>query len=86
MKCEGYIAYYGLEEWWLSAFTREEREYIENRYNPMGASSNSLTSGTVLEVSMPVTAFLNGLNTWFRGSKDASIAERIYQKITLLGT
>lgn len=85
MKCEGYIAYYGLEDWWFATFSQEERAYIESRYNPMGASPNSLTQGNILEISVPVTTFLNGLNTWFRNSKDASIAERIHQKIILLG-
>jgi hypothetical protein len=84
-KVEGLIAFYKLQEWWLSAFTVGEREYIDNRYQTMGGSPHALTQGTILERQQPAPEFLNGLNTWFRSGKDSSIAERIHQKIIELG-
>ncbi len=80
-KVEGFIAYYGLQDWWLSSFTDQEREYIDDSYQPMGMQPHSLTRGNISEYGLPVTEFLNGLNTWFRRSKDLSISERIHRLI-----
>lgn len=82
---EGLLAFYSLEDWWLSSFTSDEREYIESRYQTMGGSSHALTQGTILERQQPAPEFLNGLNTWFRSGKDSSIAKRIHQKMIELG-
>jgi hypothetical protein len=84
-KVEGLIAYYQLENWWFSAFTSDEREYIDIRYQPMGAPPRTLTRGKILERRLPVPEFLNALNTWFRSSKDSTIAERIHLKLIELG-
>jgi hypothetical protein len=80
-KVEGLIAFYNLKEWWFSSFTFEEREYIDSRYQPSGAPPRTLTQGTILERKQPAPEFLNGLNTWFRSSKDSTIAKRIHQKL-----
>ena len=80
-KVDGKIAYYGLQEWWFSSFTENERAYIDDRYQPMGAPPHTLTIGKYLESRQPAPEFLNGLSTWFRNSKDSSIAERIHQKL-----
>ena len=80
-KVEGLIAFYGLQEWWLSSFDNDEREYIDSRYQPMGAPPHRLTQGTILGRRHPIPEFLNGLNTWFLSSKDSSIAERIHRKL-----
>jgi hypothetical protein len=81
---EGLIAFYKLKEWWCLSFTNEEREYIDNCYQPMGAPPHTLTQGTILEREQPVPEFLNGLNTWFRSRKDSTISDRIHQKLTEL--
>jgi hypothetical protein len=83
---EGYIAHYGLTEWWLATFSEEEREYISDRYTPMGGPPNTLTQGKIRSSSLPLTSFLNGLSTWFRSKKDLDIAKRIHAKINELGT
>jgi hypothetical protein len=80
-KVDGLIAFYNLQEWWFSSFTIDEREYIDSCYQPMGALPHTLTQGTILERQQPAPELLNGLNTWFRSSKDSSIAERIHQKL-----
>jgi hypothetical protein len=82
---EGLIAFYKLQEWWLSSFTIDEREYIDSRYQTMGGPPHALTHGIILERQQPAPEFLNGLNSWFRSGKDLSIADRIHQKIIELG-
>ncbi len=74
-KIGGLIAFYKLQEWWLSSFTFDEREYIDSCYQTTGGSPHALTQGTILERQQPAPEFLNGLNTWFRSDKDSSIAE-----------
>ena len=78
----GLVASYGLTEWWLSAFTPEEREVIDERFSPSlgGLGSHSLTRGHV-QSYQPVTDFLNALAGWFRSEEDAAIATRIRSKI-----
>ena len=83
-KVEGIIAFYGLQEWWFSSFTNDERAYIDSCYQPMGASPHTLIQGTILERKQPAPEFLNGLNNWFSSSKDLTIAERVHQKLTEL--
>ncbi|MEA3327393.1 MAG: hypothetical protein U9R53_08825 [Chloroflexota bacterium] len=34
-RVEGKILFYGLVDWWFSTFTEYEREYIDNRFQPM---------------------------------------------------
>ena len=82
-EVQGLIAYYGLVEWWLSAFTPAERQLIEARYQPV-FGVRSLTRGH-LQISQPVTDFLNVLAGWFRSQEHASIAKRIRGKIDELG-
>jgi hypothetical protein len=81
-KVQGVIASYGLQDWWLTAFNDDEREYIDSRYQPMGAPPHTLTQGPATSRTHPAPEFLNGLNTWFRGAEDASIADRIHRKLT----
>jgi hypothetical protein len=85
-KVEGKIAYYGLVDWWLSTFSESEREYIDNRFQPMNQPLHTLTQGKYLAIGDGETAddvgmFLNGLATWFRSKDDVSILERIHDKI-----
>lgn len=83
-KVEGFIAHYGLQEWWFATFSDEERKYVDSCYQPMGLPSHTLTIGSRTS-SKPTTQFLNELSTWFRTRKDASIAERIHKKVVELG-
>jgi len=80
-KVEGLIAFYKLQEWWFSSFTPDEREYIDSRYQPMGASPHTLAQGKIIERKQPAPEFLNGLNTWFRSKNDSAIADCIHQKL-----
>jgi len=81
---EGFIAHYGLADWWLTTFTKAERKYIDSRYQPSGLPVRALTQGK-WSSSKPASQFLNELSTWFRSKGDASIAERIHKKVADLG-
>lgn len=78
---EGLIAFYKLQEWWSSSFTHDEREYIDNCYQPAGAPPHTLTQGKISERKQPAPEFLNELNTWFISKSDITITERIHQKL-----
>ena len=93
-KVEGLIAHHGLADWWLTTFTKGEREYIDSTYQP-GGIAHVLTQGrrqdefydpTARDLSpRPTPEFLHILQTWFRGKQDASIVERIHRKVVELG-
>lgn len=77
-KIEGSIGYYHLEEWWETAFSEDERVYIEGRLKESGVS---LTRGRISSSSQSTVDFLNGLITWFKAKSDAPIAEEIRKKL-----
>ncbi len=80
-RVDGLLAYYGLQEWWFSSFSDNEREYIDNRYQPMGFQLHSLTKGIISETNISAPEFLNGLKTWFSNTSDPTICERIHLKL-----
>lgn len=82
-KVEGLLGYYGLGEWWLATFSQAERDAIEARYQPMGArpGNSPLTHGRVRSMSQTTVDFLSGLASWFRKVDDATIAQRIREKM-----
>lgn len=77
---KGEIGYFGLTEWWVSTFTEAEREYIDAKYQPMGAPPHTLTRGTIQYSTASSAQLLWGLATWFRKPEDFSIASRILEK------
>jgi hypothetical protein len=79
-KVKGHIGYFGLADWWLSSFSDHERRYIQGRYQPLGLSGNSLTSGDLSCSSQSVVRFLCGLAGWFGKPGDRRIACRILAK------
>ena len=83
-EVKGFIAFFHLKDWWQSTFTGDEQAYIDTRYQVMGMPHYSLTQGE-WNTSKPASQFLNELATWFRSSKDSSIAERIHAKVNDLG-
>ncbi len=83
-KTDGLIAYYGLDDWWFSTFSDHERDYIDSRYQPMGAPPHTLTQVHIHSRNAPAPEFLNGLSTWFRSTQDTRIADRIHRKLAEL--
>lgn len=78
----GYIAKHGLEGWWSSTFTAEERALMESRYAPMGGSATLLTgnAGGENPTDADTAKFLTGMASWFRTTDLASIGVRVLDK------
>lgn len=76
----GEIGYHGLIDWWLTTFTKEEREHIENVFRPLGGDSNSLTEGHIDYSSQNAAGLLHTLAGWFNKPGDREIARKIVQK------
>lgn len=83
-KVDGLISFYGLADWWFAEFTEQERQYICDRYKPLGFRADSLTHGKIT-TNQPVTEFLNNLASWFRSKQDLHIAKRLYDKMEEIG-
>ena len=85
---EGQIRYFNLVDWWLSAFTREERNHIEATYKPLGLGvsfrhekeAGPLTDGLMTSTSQTAAGLLWGLASWFSKEADRDIARRILEK------
>jgi len=76
----GLIKYFGLTDWWLTAFTEEERKKIVSSFQPLGAPPDSLTVGDITYSSGTAVGLLSPLAGWFRNEQDRSIAFRIVEK------
>ena len=76
----GLIKYFGLTDWWLTAFTEEERRKIVSTFQPLGAPPNSLIVGDITHTSGTAASLLSALSGWFRKREDKSIACRIIEK------
>jgi hypothetical protein len=83
-RVEGFIAHYGLQDWWLATFSERERRYLDERYQPLNLPPHTLTQGKWASPG-PAATFLNALSTWVTRREDASIAERIHSKVDELG-
>ena len=79
-QIKGNIGYFGLEDWWLSAFSEEERRYIQGKFQPLGSSGDSLTSGEISSTSQTGVGLLHALAGWFAKKDDRSLAYRMLDK------
>jgi len=79
-KIEGDIGYYGLEDWWLSAFDEDQREYIVTTFQPMGGRPRGLVEGHIDWSSGTAASLLSGLSSWFMAAKDRDIGRIILAK------
>lgn len=79
-QIKGTIGYFGLVSWWLTTFTESERQYIANKFQPLGGQGNSLTEGNVISRSDSAVGFLHNLAGWFTKEDDRHIAYRILEK------
>ncbi len=81
-EIKGEIGYFGLQDWWLTAFTQEERDHIEEVFHPMGAdpTSRPLTEGDISYSSGTATGLLQALAGWFNNPRDREIAKKIITK------
>lgn len=77
----GLIAYFGLEDWWLTSFTPDEQDYIQRTFAPLGkGASNNLVTGQIMFSTQTAVVFLRSLSSWFNNKKDRHLAERILAK------
>lgn len=72
------VAYYGLLTWWNDSFTIIQKNYIINKYRPMGGGG--LLDNNVTGSSVSVINFLIGLQSWFTTLRDENISEKILLK------
>jgi hypothetical protein len=80
-EVHGFLGYFHLGEWWLTAFTEAERAYIEEKYKPMGESRDrSLTHGSMSWTTQTAAGLLSDLSTWFMGPADRHLAIRVLEK------
>ena len=79
-RVQGMIGYFGLEDWWYTSFSDQERDYIRQVYQPMGAYEDLLTSGMVSYTTQTLMGFLYGLAGWFTKQQDRPIAYKILKK------
>ncbi len=81
-EIKGEIGYFKLQDWWLSTFTQEERDHIEEVFHPMGAnpSSKPLTHRDLSHTSQTAARLLQALAGWFNNPRDREIAKKIINK------
>ena len=71
----GMIAYFQLEDWWLSAFTDAERMHIESCYG------QHLTHGTISSTSQTAIGLLRAMASFWKPTpEDEVLASRIHTK------
>ena len=84
-RIAGYIGHYGLQDWWLSALSPDEREWAEKTFSPMG-SSTTLTRRNILQSSMSRVKFLSSAAPWFSkpGHHEVALAfaDKLAEEIT----
>ncbi len=82
---DGLLGYLGLSDWWVEAFSDEERQHIETVFQPLGCPANSrpLTIGHISASSETPTRFLGALIGWFRTSPlDKRITRSLASKLS----
>ena len=79
-KTNGLIKYFGLENWWFSEFSTEERRYITETFQPLGSSSELLTTGDISYTSQTAVGLLLDLAGCFSKEKDRPIAYKFMKK------
>lgn len=78
-KPGGAIKYYGLTDWWLTAFSDTERKRIIEAYGPGG-----LVEGDILSMSGSVTGYLSTMAGWLKTEQDRNIAYKLLEKAEAL--
>jgi len=83
-RIQGSIGYFGLEDWWLTVFSDDERRYIQATFQPLGSTGDSLTTGVISYTTGTVVGLLSALAGWFRRPQDRAIAHKILDKAVAL--
>lgn len=80
-EVKGEIAVYNLQDWWLSTFSEEERNFIVAKYNRNEPGPSRLTDINITFSSLHITQFLSTLASWFTKAEYSSIANRIRERM-----
>ena len=79
-KIEGELARCGLTEWWLVAFTADERRTVETTLAPLFKDKPySLTAGHA-SGALSASLVLQGYSSWFSTGGSRGIAQRILEE------
>lgn len=90
-ETHGYIGHFKLSDWWFSAFSEEERQYIEFAFQPMvisigvgtckpNADQDSLLTGSRgLQVYGRAGHFLANLAEWLNKPESRHLARRVLE-------
>lgn len=79
-QVKGTIGFFGLADWWLSSFSEEEQKFIQNKFQPLGSSGDSLTSGEIGWTSETAVGLLQSLAGWFLKEDERPIAYKLLAK------
>src|SRR3989442_1494274 len=91
-ETHGYIGHFKLTDWWFSAFSEEERQYIELAFQPMVISIEAgtrkpnadqdsfLTGSRGLQVYGRAGSFLANLAEWLNKAESRHFARRVLEK------
>jgi hypothetical protein len=77
---KGEIGYFGLTDWWFTAFSEIERSHIINTYSPMGSGRMILLEANIYDSSSSVIHFLYNLAGWFNKKEDRYLGIKILDK------
>lgn len=86
-QVQGLVAYYGLADWWLSAFTQQERSEIESAWGHIEFKGQTisvgapLTRGHIGSNPLNVVEFLLVLGKRFAGKSTNGMHARIHSSI-----
>jgi len=81
---QGILGYYNLLNWWNENFSFAEKEYILEKYIPLGGLE--LIKGDISGSFATPVGFLTSLQTWFNTLVDEAISEKILTKAESLIT
>lgn len=71
---------HSLTEWWLMAFTPEERTMITERFRPFGSTTIWLTRDKVVAIPGDPIPFLTNLAGWFQSAEERHLATAMLAK------
>lgn len=74
-KITGLIGYFGLSDWWLTSFSKDERKTIKQLYKPLGGAH--LDDKKITYSGQNALSFLYGLAGWFSKNEVRPIGYKI---------
>ena len=84
---DGLIAFYGLQEWWLTSLTADEQKHICATFQPLSFGSEraaddrgGLVTGQVSSCSQSAIGLLQSLSGWFNNKADRPLAKKLLEK------